>query len=108
MSKYVLEFNILNIANIYKNLYRIYFPVRLDNRGRVYCVPDYFNYQSNDLSKSLLLFSNESTIDKDNKNQVNYLYIYGANCYGNGLDKKSYVKRISWVEDNKDKIYNFE
>lgn len=97
MSKYVLEFNILNISNIFKNLYRIYFPVRLDQRGRVYCVPNYLNYQSNDLSKSLLLFSNESTIHRDNSEAIEYFKIYGANCYGNGINKKSYEKRSFFI-----------
>ena len=36
----------------------IYFPTFLDFRGRIYPTPNYLSYQSNDLARSLLLFSN--------------------------------------------------
>jgi DNA-directed RNA polymerase len=37
----MLEMRILEIALIFRNLNEIYFPVRLDFRGRVYPVVDY-------------------------------------------------------------------
>lgn len=50
----LLQETILGIVEFYSNFDRFYFPVRLDQRGRLYCTPNYFNYQSNELAKSLL------------------------------------------------------
>jgi DNA-directed RNA polymerase len=63
-SKVDLELNIMGIANVYKNLSEFYLPVRMDSRGRVYCISSYLNYQSTDMAKSLLLFSKGETICK--------------------------------------------
>ena len=46
-SKIVLQETILGIADFYRRFDKIYFPVRLDQRGRLYCSPHYLNYQSN-------------------------------------------------------------
>ena len=62
-----LEMNILGLAYIYKNLSEFYIPVRLDNRGRVYCTSEYLNYQSTELAKALLLFSKTEKISKSDK-----------------------------------------
>jgi DNA-directed RNA polymerase len=64
VSKYELEQNILGMASVYRNIHRFYIPVRMDNRGRVYCMSSYLNYQSIDLAKALLLFSNGESICK--------------------------------------------
>jgi len=48
--------NILELALIFKNVPEFYIPVRIDNRGRVYCLVDYLNYQGIKLAKALLLF----------------------------------------------------
>lgn len=48
-SKVLLQEFILEIAHFYKNFNEIYFPVRIDQRGRLYCTPSFFNYQSNEL-----------------------------------------------------------
>jgi DNA-directed RNA polymerase len=69
---------------------------------------DYLNYQGIDLAKSLLLFSKEEKIYLNDKLAIDYLKIYGANCFGNGLDKKSYDARIQWINDNENDILNFE
>lgn len=44
-SKQNLEFEILNIAQIFKNSSNLYLPSRLDYRGRLYCTTEYLNYQ---------------------------------------------------------------
>lgn len=49
-SRVSLESYILIIANAYSKVDNIYFPVRLDQRTRIYCTPEYLNYQSNDFS----------------------------------------------------------
>lgn len=104
-SKLFLETIILDIANIYKNSPNIYFPLRLDQRGRIYCEPSYFNYQSTDLAKSLIYFSNPGFIARSDKKSIKYLKIFGANCFG--LSKKSIKDRLIWIEKNEQDIINF-
>ena len=73
-SKLQLQNHILEIAKVYSNSI-IYFPVRLDNRGRSYCKPTYFNYQSTELAKALLLFSNPGIISKNDEESINYFKV---------------------------------
>ena len=75
----------------------------LDYRGRLYCEPEYLEYQGCELAKSLLILSKGNKVFKSDKNSINYLKILGANCYGNKLDKKSFVYIIKWIAEN---IYN--
>lgn len=84
-SKKLLQDNILQLANLFKNV-DIYFPVRLDQRGRLYCISSYLNYQSTSLAKSLLLFVKPGNIKRDKPADVNLLKVFGANCYGNGIE----------------------
>ncbi len=107
-SKKELQNNILGLAYMYSNVSEFFIPVRLDSRGRLYCIPDYFHYQSNELAKSLLLFSKPEKVYKNDYESLNYLKLYGANCYGNKLDKKSGQKRIDWIDQNLDSIINFK
>jgi DNA-directed RNA polymerase len=101
LSKRQLEMNVLGLALIFKYVPQFYIPVRLDNRGRIYCMVDYLHYQSIELAKSLLLFSKGERIYKNNTQSIDYLKIFGANCYGNGIDKKTYVDRVEWVNKKK-------
>lgn len=94
ISKKYIENNILGLALILKNVPQIYIPVRIDNRGRFYCAVDYLHYQGNELAKSLLMFSKGEKVYKSDKESIDYLKIFGANCFGNGIDKKSYNDRI--------------
>lgn len=93
-SKKLLELEILNIANIFRSRLKFYIPVRLDYRGRIYCNAHYLNYQGIDLAKSLLQFAiGEKVYIKDSLS-INYLKIFGANCFGNKIEKKSFNERI--------------
>jgi hypothetical protein len=107
LSKKVLQEFVINIAQTYSNVSEIYFPVKLDNRGRVYTVPSYFNYQSTELAKALISFAIPGIIHRNNNNAIEYLKAYGANCFGNGLEKKSYTKKLEWIDNNKDDILNY-
>lgn len=42
-SKVILQETILGIADFYRNFSKIYFPIRLDQTGRLYCIPSYLN-----------------------------------------------------------------
>ena len=46
LSKLNLQETILGLADFYQNFSKIYFPLRMDNRGRIYCSNSYLNYQS--------------------------------------------------------------
>jgi len=89
LSKLELEENVLGLARVFSNLPEFYIPGRIDNRGRWYCISQYLNYQSNELAKALLLFARGEKLMKDDKIGISYFKAYGANCYGNKLDRKS-------------------
>ena len=107
-SKLELQEHILYIAEAYSILSEFYFVNRIDFRGRIYCTTNYLNYQSCELSKSLLLFSKPSLVSRFDNDAENYLKIFGSNCYGNQLDKKSFQDRITWVDNNTKDILNYE
>ena len=88
-SKVTLQEMILEIASFYSRFNEIYFPIRLDQRGRLYCTPNYFNYQSNELSKALILFSRPGLIHRADLESISYMKVYGANSFGGALSKKS-------------------
>ena len=83
----MLQMYILRIAATYNNVPEIYFPIHLDNRGILYPKPTHLNYQSSELAKSLLLFSKPGYVNREDKTSIDYLFAYGATCYGNGLQK---------------------
>lgn len=93
-SEKILEDYIIMIANTYRNAPSIYFPLMLDFRGRIYNKVTYLNYQGSELAKALILFARPCDIYRNNTSAIGYLKAYAANCYGNGLDKKSYKKRV--------------
>ena len=107
LSKRVQENNTLGIAKAYSHVHEFFLPVRLDFRGRLNCISEYLNYQSGELAKSLLLFSKPEKIYKTDITAIQFLKSYGANCFGNKLDKKSWNERAKWVDDNIDDIVNF-
>jgi len=95
ISKVLLQEAILDIAQFYRKFDAIYFPVRLDQRGRIYCSPIYFNYQSNELARALILFSRPSFIHKSDLRSIDYLKIYGATCFGGSLTKQSHSLKLA-------------
>ena len=105
ISKINLQETILGIAEFFKNFTAIYFPVRMDSRGRMYCSSTYLNYQSSELAKALLLFSIPGIINKSNLTDVKYLEYYGVNCFGK--DKISDSAKTKWIKDNTEDIINY-
>ena len=87
------------VARRFKEEEELYFPVSLDFRGRIYYRPPYLNPQSNDVSRSLLLFANKTPITKEE--EANWLRIHGANLYGL---KSDWQTRIDWVSEHEQLI----
>ena len=108
LSKKILEEYIIEIAKAYANAPEFYFPLKLDNRGRLYPLPVYFNYQGSELAKALILFASLDIIRRNDTVAIEYLKSYGATCFGNGYNRKSYIERIDWVNTNWSKILDFE
>lgn len=108
LNKLDLQENILGVVEVFSNIHEFFLPVRLDFRGRLYCISEYLNYQSTELAKALLLFSKPEKLNKADIRGISYLKAFGANCFGNKLDKKSWKDRITWVDNNLNKIINFK
>ena len=106
-SKLILQETIIGIAQFFSRFNEIYFPVRLDQRGRLYCTPNFLNYQSNELSKALILFARPGVIQKTDVECITYLKGYGANCFGGVVEKKSIKAKLEWVDNNTDNIINY-
>jgi hypothetical protein len=94
LSQIQMERNILNIAFTFSKMDKIYFPVRLEFRGRILCNTEFFDYQKNDLAKGLISFARPGKIIKSDIEAIKYFKGYGANMYGHSLDKKSLNSRV--------------
>lgn len=78
---------------------RIYFPMRLDFRGRVYYAPTTLNPQGADLSKALLTFADAKPLGEQG---AWWLGVHVANNFG--FDKVSLQDRHQWTVEHSDRI----
>ena len=101
-SKRLLYAKIIWEAQKFKDYKTIYFPLQLDFRGRVYCIPAFLNYQSVGGAKALLNFAKGKEITEENRGAF-WLAVHGCNMFGN--DKISLHERVEWVADNEDWIF---
>lgn len=87
----------------------IYFPHRLDYRGRAYPLPHAVHPQADDPGRSLLQFGDGKPLGKSGEQ---WLAIHLANARGEDaqdgvirrLDKASFEDRVQWTMDNSEKI----
>jgi len=99
ITKRVMAAQRLWIAEKFADKDEIYFPYKLDFRGRIYPVSTVLSPQGEDMSKGLLQFAEGKPLgDSGGK----WLKIHIANLFGQ--DKKSFAERIQWVDDNHDML----
>lgn len=98
-SKKTLYAKIHLIASHFKDS-PLYFPYKLDFRGRAYPIPAFLNPQGCSLAKGLLRFTNGKRIVSDEGR--GWFFVHGANTWGN--DKVTFDERIQWVQENEEKI----
>lgn len=55
-----------------------------------------------------MLFSQGEKVKLSDETLINYLKIFGGNCFGNKINKLSFNDRINWVDNNFADIINFE
>lgn len=94
-SKQMGQHAAITIADQFSQYERIYFPWRLDFRGRAYPVTHYLNPQASDLSKGLLQFADGVELGTSG---AYWLALQGANTYG--FDKAKLDERVQWVHDH--------
>jgi len=102
ISKRLLVFATITVAQMFKGYDVIYFPHNLDSRGRAYPVPVFLQPQGPDYCKAMLEFANGMSIDTEE--HACWLAIAGANAYGK--DKISLQERVDWVQDNDELIFS--
>ena len=98
-SKRLQHAKVMHLAKKYSEWDDVYFPTRVDYRGRVYYMPAYLHPQGSDLARGLLQFGRgEQVVDEDDLERV---LIHGANAYG---VKGSLDERLAWIESRKQEI----
>lgn len=86
----------LHIAWQYRDYEAIYFPHKMDFRGRKYPIPDALQPQGNDLARGLLEFSEGKPVTAENGG-AGWIAVQLASSFGN--DKWDFDRRIAWVEE---------
>lgn len=90
----------LTDATKYLDEPKMYFSYQFDFRSRIYPIQQHLHPQGNDAMKALLEFADGCKIE--NKEQEDWFWIHGANCYG--YDKEEYEQRIEKIQAKKDEI----
>ncbi|MCD8139838.1 MAG: hypothetical protein LUE17_08690 [Planctomycetaceae bacterium] len=93
---------LLSEADANRNESVIFFPHTFDFRGRVYPQGGPLNPQGNDLTRSLLEFAEGRKLGTEEAAEA--LAVHGANCFGNGIDKRPLAERVQWVHKHSAEI----
>jgi DNA-directed RNA polymerase, mitochondrial len=96
-SKWALIGQTLGVAERYADYPAIYFPHKLDFRGRMYPIPMGLQPQGDDLARGLLEFAEGKPVTEDSEA---WLAINVATAFG--VDKVSFEDRLAWVNERHD------
>lgn len=88
----------ISIAKTYQNYENIWFPYRMDYRGRFYPLSTTLNPQGDDLAKALLLFSQRTPLSPGDVEAWRWYLIHGANLMG--VDKVPFDGRMAFIRQN--------
>lgn len=90
---------VLSIAKSYRGYDTVWFPWRLDYRGRFYPIPEGLSPHGDDFGKALLRFKQRTPLTPQSNPRAWEIYqIEGANLMG--VDKVPFSERISFIRDN--------
>lgn len=87
------------LARRFRDEPAIYFPHRIDFRGRVYPMPEGLHPQGGDMVKGLLRFAEGKPLGDDG---AFWLAVHIANLFGR--DKMPFEDRVAWVQAHEDKL----
>jgi len=98
-SKRLQHAKVMHLAKKYSEWDEVYFPARIDYRGRVYYMPAYLHPQGSDLARALLQFADGQQVTDEE--DAERLLVHGANAWG---IKGSLMERVAWVGSHKNDI----
>ncbi|MFH0965001.1 MAG: DNA-directed RNA polymerase [Planctomycetota bacterium] len=89
----------LKIAERFADEPSIWFPHRIDFRGRAYPIPELLNHHGDDVCRGLLEFAEGKELTEKGRK---WLKIHLANRCGH--DKESFDERLKWVQEHDGEI----
>ncbi|XP_050940583.1 DNA-directed RNA polymerase 3, chloroplastic isoform X1 [Cucumis melo] len=93
----------LSVARKMKDEEGFYYPHNVDFRGRAYPMHPHLNHLSSDLCRGVLEFAEGRPLGKSG---LHWLKIHLANLYAGGVEKLSYDRRLAFVDDHLDNIFD--
>ena len=88
----------MNVAEQFKDE-KMYFPMHMDYRGRVYPIPPHLSHIGADLPRALLVFDKKKPLGEEG---YKWLKIHLCNLFG--ANKISLEDRLKFVDENMDNI----
>jgi DNA-directed RNA polymerase len=92
----------LSIARKFESYDAIWFPYRMDYRGRCYSIASGLSPQGNDFARSLLRFHQKTPLSPNDGEAWGWYLVQGANLMG--VDKVPFPERQAFVRKNHENI----
>jgi DNA-directed RNA polymerase len=97
---------LLRVLDLIKDEERLYFPMNLDFRGRIYAIPNFIHPQGDDRAKALLTFACGRPLGSEG---TRYLAQHGANTLdvtpdGRKVSRMPIAERVQWIEEHSTQI----